>query len=203
VPRVENVDVEIRGSSRDDELVVVGARCGASLEEVTDVALLLAIVRRLAHVHPVRRLRFVAFADDAPRDFAPSVGSVAYASRLRNEPERVSAMIDLVALGAGAAPRLLVAGSLGSRVLAKQTARTLASAGVRVRAVARPGWLRSLRASDAAAFWRVGHRAVIVTGGAPRALDLNRAAAIVPPVAATVGALAGAANDAALQSSRQ
>jgi hypothetical protein len=200
--RAENVDVELPGGERRDEVIVVGARYGLGFEDadaerdLVDVAVVLALARRMACTPTARRVRLVAFADETPTAHARSTGSVAYAERLRATDERLAAGIALEGLGGGAPP-VDVAANLGSRALGRRVARAIAGTGVRVRAMARPGWLPMLRASDAAAFWHAGYTAVAISGRAGM-VDVKRAAALVPPIAAAVVALAGGA-----QSSRQ
>ena len=103
---VSNVIVEIRGATRPDEIVVIGAHYDTVEEtpgaddNASGVAALLALARRSAGSHPSRTVRFVAFANEEPPHFqTQDMGSWQYAKRCRDRGETIVAMLSLESLG--------------------------------------------------------------------------------------------------------
>jgi hypothetical protein len=103
---VDNLIVEIRGSVKPQEIVVIGAHydsvtgtCGAD-DNASGVAALLALARRFADAKPERTLRFVAFANEEPPHFqTQDMGSWQYAKRCHDRKETIDAMLSLESLG--------------------------------------------------------------------------------------------------------
>lgn len=100
-----NLEIEIVGSERPDEIVVVGAHydtChgpGAD-DNASGTAALLALARRLGDARPARTLRLVAFVNEEPPFFqSESMGSLVYARACRERGDDVVAMISLEMLG--------------------------------------------------------------------------------------------------------
>ncbi len=101
-----NLEVEIMGSERPDEIVVIGAHYD-SLEGTpgandngSGVAALLALARAFVDKKPVRTLRFVAFTNEEPPYFlSDDMGSFVYARRCRERKENVVAMLSLETIG--------------------------------------------------------------------------------------------------------
>ncbi|MHC4267232.1 MAG: M28 family peptidase [Planctomycetota bacterium] len=101
-----NLEVEIIGSEKRDEIVVIGAHYD-SLEGTTGandngsgVAALLAIARAFGDKQPVRTLRFVAFTNEEPPFFQSNdMGSLVYARRCRERNENIVAMLSLETIG--------------------------------------------------------------------------------------------------------
>jgi hypothetical protein len=102
----DNLEVERRGSSRPDEIVLVGAHYDSVVgapganDNGTGVAALLALAEAFAARTPACTLRFVAFVNEEP-PFAqtPSMGSVVYATRSRERGERIISMLSLETMG--------------------------------------------------------------------------------------------------------
>ena len=101
-----NIEVEIRGSSKPDEIVIIGGHydsvfgCPGANDNATAVAAVLELSRNFARKTPVRTLRFVAFANEEPPFFQTDLmGSMVYAKRCRDRNENVVAMIALDGLG--------------------------------------------------------------------------------------------------------
>ncbi|WP_428939769.1 M28 family peptidase [Fontivita pretiosa] len=69
---VKNLEVEIRGETRPDEIVIVGAHYDTPLgvpganDNASGVAAMLEISRLLRQPTPARTLRFVAFVNEEP-----------------------------------------------------------------------------------------------------------------------------------------
>jgi hypothetical protein len=101
-----NLETEITGSEKPDEIVVVGAHYdslegtpGAN-DNASGVAALLALARSSVDSKPVRTLRFVAFVNEEPPFFqSDDMGSFVYARRCRERNENIVAMLSLETIG--------------------------------------------------------------------------------------------------------
>jgi Zn-dependent M28 family amino/carboxypeptidase len=101
-----NLEAEITGSEKPDEIVLIGAHYD-SLEGTpgandngSGVAALLALARAFVDSQPVRTLRFVAFTNEEPPYFlSDDMGSFVYARRCRERNENVVAMLSLETIG--------------------------------------------------------------------------------------------------------
>lgn len=101
-----NLDVELRGASRPDEIVIIGAHYdsapgtpGAN-DNGTGIAAVLALAQRFSQRAPGRTLRWVAFVNEEPPYFqTEQMGARVYARRCRQRGERVTAMLSLETIG--------------------------------------------------------------------------------------------------------
>jgi len=101
-----NIEVEIAGTARPDEIVVIGAHydsvagsAGAN-DNASGVAALLALAHRFSGKKTLRTLRFVAFVNEEPPFFQTGrMGSVIYAERCRKGGENIVAMASLETIG--------------------------------------------------------------------------------------------------------
>ena len=103
---VDNLEVEILGRTRPEEIVVIGAHydsvpgCPAANDNGSGVAALLALARTLANAQPGRTIRLVAFANEEPPFYRTSeMGSVVYARGCHRRQERIVAMLSLETIG--------------------------------------------------------------------------------------------------------
>lgn len=101
-----NLDAEIPGAARPDEIVVVGAHydavrgCPAANDNGSGVAAVLAMARRFACVRPARTLRFALWANEEPPFFwTDDMGSLVYARACRAKRENIVAMITPETIG--------------------------------------------------------------------------------------------------------
>lgn len=101
-----NLDVEIKGTGRADEIVVVGAHydavagCPAANDNGSGVAAVLALARRFASTRPERTLRFVLFVNEEPPFFwTEDMGSLVYARACKARRENIVAMITPETIG--------------------------------------------------------------------------------------------------------
>lgn len=102
----ENVEAEVRGSLRPDEIIVIGAHYdsvqgspGAN-DNASGVAAMLALARAFAKIRQARTLRFVAFTNEEPPLFQTRyMGSRVYAKRSRERGETISLMLSLETIG--------------------------------------------------------------------------------------------------------
>lgn len=103
-----NLVGEIRGTSRPDEIVVVGAHydsvaikgCHGANDNASGVAATLELARAFAGRPQARTLRFVAFANEEPPFFwSTGMGSYVYAKECRAKNEKIVAMLTPETIG--------------------------------------------------------------------------------------------------------
>jgi hypothetical protein len=101
-----NLEAEIPGSSRPEEIDVVGAHYDSAKgtpganDNGSGVAAMLALARRFAGRKSDRTLRFVAFVNEEPPYFKTAkMGSRVYARRCRQVNENITAMLCLETIG--------------------------------------------------------------------------------------------------------
>lgn len=195
--QVENVEVELRGTTYPEQVLVVGAHYdsahhspGAN-DNGTGVAALLALAELFqggAVARPSCTVRFVAFAtEEQPFTRTPEMGSFAYARRCYERHETVRGMLSLETLGSYAqghrwpeapfplnvvsplrADFFAVVGNLASHALVRRCVESFPGRpGVRCRGVALPGLLPGVKSSDHWSFWQHGYPAVMLTDTAP------------------------------------
>jgi Zn-dependent M28 family amino/carboxypeptidase len=185
-----NLEVVRRGSSRPEEIVVVGAHYDSVIgspgadDNASGVAALLEIARCFADRQPARTVRFVAFVNEEPPFFAtPAMGSHVYARAARARRERIVAMLSLESLGyhtsrpgqqqfppffrffyPDRADFLAFVSNIRSRALSRQVVRAFrAHARVPAQRLVFPPVIPGIDWSDHRAFWRHGYAAVMVT----------------------------------------
>jgi Zn-dependent M28 family amino/carboxypeptidase len=192
---VSNIEVTLTGTSRADEILVLGAHYdtvggspGAN-DNGTGVAALLELARRFTGRPQRRTIRFVAFVNEEPPFFqTPRMGSVVHANAARARGDRIIGMMSLETMGyysdaagsqqypaeelAGLYPD--VGNFIGfvsdeeSRELLEAAARAFSSrAAMPVQAAALPAGLPGTGWSDHWSFWQAGYRALMVTDTAP------------------------------------
>lgn len=108
--KCHNLDVEIRGGARPEEIVIAGAHYdsvdlgygespGAN-DNATGVAAVLALARIFSGKKTARTLRFAAFTNEEPPYFqTEDMGSLVYARRCKAGGEKVVAMLSLETIG--------------------------------------------------------------------------------------------------------
>ena len=102
----ENIEAEVRGTERPDEILVIGAHYdsvqgspGAN-DNGTGVAAMLALARAFRQSPTKRTLRFVAFANEEPPFFqTDDMGSRRYAQRSKQRGESIVLMVSLETMG--------------------------------------------------------------------------------------------------------
>lgn len=101
-----NLEVELKGTNKSDELVVVGGHYdsvfgspGAN-DNSTGAAAVLELARLFAGKKTSKTLRFVEFVNEEPPFFwTDDMGSVVYAKRCKSRGEKVVAMLSLETIG--------------------------------------------------------------------------------------------------------
>jgi hypothetical protein len=195
--QVDNLEVELPGTSPDAGVLVVGAHYDSALhspganDNASGVAALLALAAVFhggALPRPTRTVRFVAFCtEEQPFTRTPEMGSFVYARRCRARGDDVRAMLSLETLGSYArghrwpegpfplnlfsplrADFFAVVGNRASRALVRQCVESFPSQpDVKCKGVALPGLLPGVKSSDHWAFWQHGYPAVMLTDTAP------------------------------------
>ena len=189
-----NLAVEIAGTSRADEIVVIGGHydsvpgCPAANDNATGVAATLALARAFANRSPQRTLRFVWFVNEEPPYFqSAQMGSWVYAKACRDRDENIVAMISLETIGyysdapnsqhypfpfgllyPSTADFIAFVGNVSSRALVRETVASFRRhAQFPSEGAAVPGWITGVGWSDHWAFWQEGYPALMVTDTAP------------------------------------
>lgn len=189
-----NIEAELAGTSRRDEIVVLGAHydsvphCPGANDNATGVAALLELSRRLAGRPHARSIRFVAFVNEEPPFFQTSqMGSVVYANAAKARRDRIVAMVALETMGyysdAKGSQRYPVpmalmypdTGNFIGFVSNMASGRLLLSARrafkersrFPMQAAALPAAVPGVGWSDHWSFWQAGYPAIMVTDTAP------------------------------------
>ncbi len=186
-----NLIVEIRGSSKPDEILLLGAHydtvgetCPGANDNASGVAALIELARRSNMTQPARTLRFVAFANEEPPFFmTQAMGSIVHARAARKRGEKIIGMFSLETIGyyssapgsqAYPAPLSMNYPKTGDFIA---FVANLASAPLLCRTLeafrkhtqfpsqglAAPGSMPGIDWSDHAAFWQEGYPALMVT----------------------------------------
>lgn len=187
----ENLVAERRGTSRPDEIVVVGGHydsvggCPGANDNGTGAVAVLALARAFAAVDTARTLRFVEFVNEEPPFFwTEHQGSLVYARRCAARGERVTAMLSLETLGcyrdeAGTqryptplfrafypsrGDFVTFIGNVRSRALVHRCVATFrATAAFPSEGAAAWGGIPGIGWSDHWSFWQCGYPALMVT----------------------------------------
>jgi hypothetical protein len=185
-----NLEIEIRGKSKADEIILVGAHydsvsgCPGANDNATGVAALLEISRLLYNREFNKTIRFVAFTNEEPPFFLRSdMGSKVYASRSRKRKENIVAMLALETMGyyseapnsqqypfpfsffyPNTANFIGFVGNLNSRQLVRKCLGAFRHhTQFPSEGTAAPGWVTGIGWSDHWSFWRQGYKAIMVT----------------------------------------
>ena len=101
-----NLEVEIPGTARPDEIVVIGAHYDsvpgspAANDNASGVAAMLSLAHEFSKATTDRTLRFLAFVnEEAPYAHTGQMGSWVYARRCRERGEKVTGMLSLETIG--------------------------------------------------------------------------------------------------------
>ncbi len=189
-----NIEVEIRGTDRSDEIVIVGAHYDSVIgspganDNGSGVAAVLAMSRALAGSTPSRTLRFVAFVNEEPPFFQTGcMGSLVYAARCKKRGEKVVAMMSLETIGyysdeegsqhypppfsffyPSKGDFIGFVGNVSSRRLVRKVVASFRKhAMFPSEGGAIPGFVIGIGWSDHWAFWKMGYPALMVTDTAP------------------------------------
>jgi peptidase M28-like protein len=187
---VRNLVVERRGSTRADEIVVVGAHYdsvtgspGAN-DNATGVAALLEIARAFIRQQPSRTARCAFFVNEEPPFYLTGgMGSLHHARGARRRGEKIVAMLSLETIGyytdaahsqhypfpfalfyPSTGDFIGFVGNLGSRTLVRRSVASFRRhAAFPSEGVSAPGWIAGIGWSDHWSFWEQGYPGVMVT----------------------------------------
>ena len=187
---VQNLEVELPGTTAPEEIVVVGAHYdsvpggpGAN-DNASGVAALLEMARLLSGKSHARTLRLVAFVnEEQPFSYSEEMGSRVYAERSRQRNEQIKAMLSLETIGyysdqpgsqqypfpfnyfyPDTANFIGFIGNLSSWRLVRQSIDAFrASTAFPSEGVAAPERVTGVGWSDHWPFWRAGYPAIMIT----------------------------------------
>lgn len=189
-----NVEAELPGTSRPEEILVIGAHydsvagCPGADDNASGVAATLALARMFAARPQARTVRFVFFTNEEPPYFWTSrMGSLVYAKACRARGDNVVGMLSLETLGYHSEeegsqdyppPFSLFYPSTGNFIafVGNTDSRDLTSKVVEAfrgearypsEAAAVPMIVPRVGSSDHWSFWKMGWQAVMVTDTAP------------------------------------
>lgn len=187
---VRNLVLEVRGSTKPEEFVVVGAHYDSVMgspganDNATGTAALLEIARALVRRQPARTVRCVFFVNEEPPFYlGETMGSLVHARGARQRGERVVAMLSIETVGCytdakgsqhypfpfalfypGTGNFVGFVGNVASRSLVRGTVASFRrSAAFPSEGLAAPGWIPGVGWSDHWSFWQQGWPAVMVT----------------------------------------
>lgn len=186
----ENLEIEIRGGVRPNEIVLAGAHYdtvqgspGAD-DNASGIAALLEIARLHADIKPERTLRLVAFVnEESPFFYFGEMGSKVYAQTARARNDDIRLMLSLEMLGcyseesgSQSYPPLMrwfypdqgnfiaFVSNLKSRRALKQFTKAFAkNSDFPYETLASPAIVPGVSWSDQLSFWRQGYQALMVT----------------------------------------
>lgn len=186
-----NLEVEIKGTQKPNEIVIIGAHYDSVVGSVgandngTGTAAVLSLARKFAQFKPNRTLRFVEFVNEEPPFFwTKEMGSLVYAERCKQQQENIVAMLSLETMGyysdqvnSQQYPLNLLKwfypnqgnfisfiGNFKSRSLIKKVIGNFRdSASFPSQGVALPNWVPGVGWSDHWSFWQQNYLALMVT----------------------------------------
>jgi hypothetical protein len=187
-----NLEVEVPGAARKEEIVIAGAHYDSVLgspganDNASGVAALLALARSFRGKTPARTVRFVAFANEELFR-TPDMGSRHYARDCRARGERITAMVSLETMGYFSEEKgsqsypfpfslfypatgnfIAFVGNVGSRSLVREAVRVYRGQALfPSEGGAVPGWIQGVGWSDHWSFWQEKYPGIMVTDTAP------------------------------------
>ncbi len=188
--RVSNLDATLKGTTRAQEILVVGAHYdsvsgspGAN-DNATGIAAVLELARRFSRTPQSRTIRFAAFVNEEPPFFQTAhMGSVVYANAAKARGDRIVGMLSLETMGyfsdakgsqeypapiARLYPDVgnfigFVANVGSARLLLNARRAFKARTPFPLQSAAVPAAIPGVGWSDHWAFWRAGYAAMMVT----------------------------------------
>jgi hypothetical protein len=188
--RPRNLEVEVRGSTAPNEIVIVGAHYDSVIgspganDNATGTAAVLELARLFRDRKPARTVRFAAFVNEEPPFFETrQMGSLHYARRSRERGEKIVAMYSIETVGYFSDARgsqrypfpfnlvypdtgdfIAFVGNVRSRSLVRRSIAAFRKhCQFPSEGVASPGWIPGIGWSDHRSFWMHGYSAVMVT----------------------------------------
>ncbi len=189
-----NLEATLRGTSRPQEVVVLGAHYDTAEEapgaddNASGVAGVLALARIFAQERQSRTVRFVFFPNEEPPSFPTAdMGSRHYATAARERNDQIVAMLSIESIGyydteqgsqrypfplnlayPDVGDFIGFVSNLRSRsLLHRAIAAFRAHATLPTQGAAAPSWVPGVWWSDHWSFWREGYHAIMITDTAP------------------------------------
>ncbi|OGV48446.1 MAG: hypothetical protein A2X49_15960 [Lentisphaerae bacterium GWF2_52_8] len=191
-----NIIGELKGSSRPDEIIVIGAHydsvaldgCRGANDNASGVACVLALARHFAKSPASCTLRFVAFANEEPPFFwTAGMGSCVYAKECRTRKEKIIAMLCPETIGCYSEIKgsqhyppplnmvypdkgnfIAFVGNTGSASLVRRCVGIFReTTQFPSEGAALPGMIPGIGWSDHWSFWKEGYQALMITDTAP------------------------------------
>lgn len=187
---VENLEVELKGGAKADEIIIVGAHydsvpnCPAANDNGSGVAAVIEMARALKDAKPARTIRFVFFVNEEPPAFRTgTMGSMVYAKRCKARNENIVAMFSMETIGyysdekgSQAYPKpfdqffpsegnfIAFAGNVESLPLVRESIGIFREvAKFPSEGIGAPAQVPGISHSDHASFWPHGYQAIMVT----------------------------------------
>ena len=191
---VRNIEVEVSGAARAQEIIVVGAHYDSVFgapggnDNGSGVAAVIELARLFRDHRLGRTLRFVLFVDEEPPFFkSEEMGSRHYARRAKERGENIVAMFSLETIGCysdqpgsqgypfplgffypNAGNFIAFVSNFASRALLHEVVASFRRhAGFPSEGAAAPAFLPGVDWSDHWSFWQEGYPALMVTDTAP------------------------------------
>jgi Zn-dependent M28 family amino/carboxypeptidase len=185
-----NLEVEIPGTTRADEILVIGAHYDSAFtspganDNASGAAAVLALAREFAGTKPLRTLRFVEFTNEEPPFFwTKNMGSSVYAKAAKARGDKIIGMFSLETIGYFSnqpnsqnypSPLNLLypstgnfigfVGNISSRELLRNTVRSFrAQSQFPSEGAALPNALPGVGWSDHWSFWQQDYQALMIT----------------------------------------
>lgn len=189
-----NLEVEIPGSSRADEILVIGGHYDSAFntlganDNATGAAAVLALAREFVGTKPLRTLRFVEFTNEEPPYFqTKNMGSLVYAQAAKQRGDKIVGMFSLETIGyftnkantqkyplplnlfyPNQGNFISFISNIESRELLRNTVRSFrAQAKFPSEGAALPSLIQGVGWSDQWSFWQQGYQALMITDTAP------------------------------------
>ncbi len=187
---VANLEAEIKGTTRPDEIVVVGAHYDsvadspAANDNGSGVAAVLEMARAFKDAKPSRTIRYVFFVNEEPPFFQTAeMGSFVYAKRSKDRGEKIVAMLSIETIGFYADDKgsqkypppfdrffpsegnfIAFVGDVKSKALTEQvTAEFRKAVKFPSQALSAPSQVQGVGFSDQWSFWQHGYPGIMVT----------------------------------------
>jgi len=191
---VANIEVELTGTTRPKEIIIVGAHYDAvpgapgANDNGSGVAAILELADRFKDKKFQRTIRFLAFVNEEPPNFMTgNMGSYVYAKNAAKEKDNIIAMFSLETIGyfsdeAGSQhyPMLFnlfypnngnfiaFVGNLSSRkLITRSIQRFRENSTFPSEGIAAPAFIPGISWSDHWSFWQYGYPAIMITDTAP------------------------------------
>jgi len=186
-----NIEAEIRGTSRPEKIIVIGAHYDSAVDtpgandNASGIAALIEMVRNFSEKQPAWTVRFVAFANEEPPFFwSKNMGSLVYARQCRKRGEDIAGMISIETIGyysdAGKSQRypfplncfkknrkgnfIAFISNLNSKQLLNTSMQSFRhNSEFPIDGMALPAIVPRVISSDHSSFWRQGYQAIMIT----------------------------------------